>query len=227
MKNNYNEHMKQILKRFYLLPILIVCGFFFSCSRAEPIIHFGFIELILYPGNTGPVERYSFFILPEDEDGLDNLDELFLYHDREGLRWRFSHNDWVTHEEDGITWIGSRSIAMQNNAPLPRGLYRAVLVNLGGESTERLFSFDSPETPRHSFPAFSIANQIFRIESTFPVNHFIGYDIGGNPIQTVTLTEHEGDIRNLRFHIAVRTIALWADDPMYRTSALTDAISIR
>ena len=219
--------MNKRLKRFFLFPLFLVSIVFFSCSRAEPIIHFGFIELVYYSGRNGPVERYSFFILPEDEEGFDNLDHLFLYHDREGLRWHFSHNDWITHEEDGKTWIGSRSIAMQGDAPLPRGLYRAVLVNIGGESTERRFTFDAPETPRHSFPTLSVEDGIFHIDSTYPLNHLIGYDQHGNAIQTVTVTEHEGDIRNLRFHIAVRTIALWAEDPMYRTSALTDAVTFR
>ena len=219
--------MNKLAKRFCLFLILLAAFSFFSCSRAEPIIHFGFIELILHPGSAGPVERYSFFILPEDDDGLENLDELFLYHDREGLRWHFTYNDWITHEEDGITWIGSRSIAMHNNAPLPRGLYRAVLVNFGGESTERLFAFDVPQTPRHQFPDLSIDDGFFRIESTFPVNHLIGYNVSGEPIQTIIVTEREGEIRNLRLHLAVRSVALWADDPMYRTSALTDVVVLR
>jgi hypothetical protein len=143
------------------------------------------------------------------------------------LRWSFSYNDWINHEEAGISWIGSRSIAMRDSAPLPRGVYRAVLINRGGESSERSFTFDAPEIPPHEFPALVIEGGFFHIDSTYPVNHLIGYDAHGNAVQTITLREHEGNVRDMGFHMSVRTMALWAEDPVLRTSALTDAVSIR
>jgi len=87
MKNNYNRLMKKLVKMARLLPLLVFLPGFLSCSRAEPTIHFAFMELVYYPGRNGPEERFSFFVLPEDDDGVGNLDELYLYHDREGLRW--------------------------------------------------------------------------------------------------------------------------------------------
>jgi len=227
MKNNYNILMNKLVKALLILFLPFFSMNFFSCSRAEPQILYGFIELVYYPGRAGPIERYSFFILPEDDDGLDNLEELILYHDREGLRWLFTYNDWIRHEEDGKTWIGTRSIAMRNNAPLPRGVYRAVLVNKGGENSERSFTFDAPEISPHEFPILSVEYGQFHIETSYPINHLIGYDQHGNLIQVETVTELAGDIRNLRFHMAVRTIALWAEDPILHISALTDAVSIR
>jgi hypothetical protein len=200
---------------------------FFSCSKAEPEILYGFIELVYYPGRTGPEERFSFFILPQDDDGVENLSELTLYHDREGLRWLFSSDDWITHEEDGKTWIGSRSIAMFDNASLPRGQFRAVLVNRGGESTERRFTFDGPENPPYSFPVLSVGEGTYRIDSRYPVNRFICYDQQGNIIQTAAINRTEGNIRDLRLINTVRTIALWAEDNNYRISALTEAVAIR
>ena len=215
------------LKHFLLIPLFVFLVGFFSCSREEPKILYGFMELVYYPGRARPEERYSFFIIPEDDDGIENLDELYLYHDREGLRWLFTSEDWLSYEEDGKTWIGSRSIAMPEDAPLPRGLYRAVLINKGGESTERSFTFDGPENPIYPFPVLSIGEGTYHIDSQYPVSHFLCYDQQGKIIQTVMITENDGSIRNLRFSNAVRTVALWAEDPEFRISALTEAASVR
>lgn len=220
--------MKLTRLSIFLLP-LILAGLF-SCSRAEPRILYGFMELVYYPGSVRGEERYSFFILPEDDDGVENLSELYLYHDREGLCWLFTSVDWIQYqnEQDGKTWIGSRNIAMpDNDAVLPRGQYRAVLVNKGGESSERMFTFDSPETPPYDFPALSVSEGTYQIESRYPVNRFLCYDQEGKNVQTVTVTETGGNIRDLRIQNAVRTVALWAEDPTYHISALTDAVLIR
>ena len=222
MKYNYNSFMK--LKYLLLFPVLFMMSGFFSCSKAEPRILYGFMSLIYYPGAE---ERYSFFILPEDDDGVENLDELYLYHDREGLRWLFTSEDWLKHEEDGKTWIGSRNIAMLDNLPMPRGLYRAVLVNKGGESTERNFTYDGPETPPYPFPELSISGEHYRIDSLYPVNNVISYDQQGNMVNTFPLPVLEGNINDLQLPGNVMTIAVWAEYPEYHISLLTEAAVIR
>jgi len=98
---------------------------------------------------------------------------------------------------------------------------------MGGESTERRFTFDAPETPPHPFPSFSVDEGIFAIDSLYPVNHFIAYDQAGNAIQTITVPGTEGNLWDLRLSPAARTIALWAEDPTMHISALTDATAIR
>jgi hypothetical protein len=214
-------------KRLLSIPLFCVLTFCFSCSRAEPRIHYGFIELFYYPGSSGPDERFSFFILPEDDDGVENLSELYLYHDREGLRWLITSDDWVEYEEAGRIWIGSRSIAMPDGFSLPRGQYRAVLVNKGGESAERSFTYDGPEISPYPFPLLSVEEGNYTIVSQYPLNHFICYDQQGRAVQTLTVTEKESSIRALNLGSSVRTIALWAEDPEYRLSAVTEAVSVR
>jgi len=210
-----------------LLTPLCLALVSFSCSRAEPTILYGFIESVYYTGKDKPVERYSFFILPEDDDGIENLSELYIYHDREGLRWHIKAEDWIQHTEDEKTWIGTRAIAMFEDEPLPRGQYRAVLVNKGGEKTERSFTFDSPEDPPHPFPLLSINSGNYRFDSAYPVNHLICYDQQGNAIQTLRLNDIQGAVRDLKLSNTVRSAALWAEDPDFRSSALTEAISLR
>ena len=229
IKYNYNGVMMVTIKtnRFLLILLLLFFAGFFSCSKAEPVIHYGFMEMVYYPGKTKSDERYSFFILPEDDDGIENLSELYLYHDREGLRWLITSDDWIEFEEDGKTWIGSRNIAMYDDGPLPRGQYRAVLYNRGGESTERKFTYDGPETPPYPFPTFSVGEGMYHVDSLYPVNRFICYDQQGKTVQTVNIRELEGNVRDLRLVAAVRTVALWTEEPLYRISVLTEAVSVR
>jgi len=215
------------MRKILMIPAFFVFISLISCSKAEPRINYGFIELTYYSGYDIPQERFSFFILCEDDDGIENLSELYLYNDREGLRWLLKADDWVLFEEEGKTWIGSRHIAMTDNASLPRGQYRAVLVNKGGEKTERNFTYDGPEEPPHPFPYLSVMDGVYRVDSRYPLNRFLCYDQQGKVIHTISINDPQGNIRDLRLPNSVRSAALWAEDPEYRISALTEAVSLR
>ena len=230
MKYNYTIRMRDKMPKpvpiYGLILMLLPAVVFFSCSKNEPRIVYGFLDLVYYQGKELPEERFSFFVLCEDDDGVENLSELYLYHDREGLRWLINSEDWVQFTEEGKTWIGTRSLSIENGR-LPRGQFRAVLENKGGERTERFFTFDGPEEPPYPFPFFSINDGVYRIDSQYPVNHFICYDQQGRTVQTLSITEIEGSLKDLRLLNSVRTAALWAEDPEYHISALTDAAALR
>ncbi|AEF84294.1 putative lipoprotein [Treponema primitia ZAS-2] len=202
-----------------LLPAL-------SCSRAEPKIAFGTLSLVYFQGERGPEERFSFFVIPEDDDGVEDLVDLYLYHDREGLCWRLSSDDWVSYESEGQTWVGSRNIAMLDNEALPRGQFRAVLVDKGGEQTERLFTFDAPAEAPHPFPFLYVRDGRYRIESEYPVHYFICYDAEGAVLRTLTVEALEGLLSSLELPKETRVIALWDEESEFFTSALTNVVSI-
>ena len=198
-----------------------------SCSRTEPVIAFGFIELFYYQDTGGaPSEYFSFFIIPEDDDGIENLADLYLYHDREQLQWHISSDDWVSHVEGGNTWIGSRSIAIGEAEHLPRGQFRAVLINKGGERSERLFTFDAPQTPAFPFPTIEIRERQYTVVSSYPVNQLIFYDDEGNFLNLLVLDELRGSIDNLDIPGDARSASLWAQNPEHLTSAFTDAAAL-
>ena len=207
----------------FLCALIIL--FSVSCSRSKPQINYGFIQLVQYEGETRPQERFSFFIIADDEDGIENLDELYLYNDREQLRWLIKSDDWISFTRNEATWIGTRSIALQNNESLPRGQYRAVLVNKGGESSQRNFSFDGEI--RYPFPSLEISEGRYTVISEWPQNRLVGYDSEGNYISTVELRELSGFVADVGFSSNVRTAALWADDSERFTSAFTNVVSIR
>ena len=198
-----------------------------ACSRTEPKIAFGFIELVYYQERNMPQERFSFFIIPEDEDGIENLDDLYLYHDREQLRWRIQSDDWISYTTEGKTWIGTRSIAIGEDEVLPRGQYRAVLVNKGGEKSERNFTFDAPEEPRFPFPTLEISEGQYTVDSAYPANKLVCYDEQGKYVYTADLSKLSGSLSELDIPSQVRTAALWAKDAEYSTSAFTDVTSVR
>lgn len=198
-----------------------------SCSETAPEIKFGFIELVYYEGGAGPEERFSFFVLPEDGDGVENLGELYLYHDKAGLRWEITSEDWALHEEEGRVWIGSRAIGMFDDESLPRGQYRAVLVNKGGERTERAFAFDAPEEARYPFPSLSVSGGNFRVDSRYPENQFVCYDAAGEYLQTARVFTESGAVAELGLADAVHSMALWARDPEYQCSAFTKPAVVR
>jgi hypothetical protein len=208
--------------KWLLLPALAVA--FLSCSRSEPRIAYGSIRLVYYQGEEGPEERFSLFVLPEDDDGVEDLDSLTLYHDREGLVWSLPAEEWIALEIEGETWVGSRHIAMLDGGPLPRGQFRAVLTDKGGEHSERRLVFDAPRDSRYSFPFFSIEQGIYRIDSEYPEHSLLCYDAEGNYLLTKPLTALEGSLEELRLGREVRTVALWAEDGEYFTSALTDPV---
>jgi hypothetical protein len=209
------------------IPVMFILILAVSCSRTEPKIAFGFIELVYYQESGKPQERFSFFIIPEDEEGIENLADLYLYHDREQLRWHIKSEDWVSYTQDGKTWIGTRSIAIGEDETLPRGQYRAVLVNKGGEKSERNFSFDALEEPRFPFPALEISNGQYTVTSLYPGNRLVCYDDQGNYIYTANLSNLSGQLSELDLPSGARTAALWAEDTQYFTSAFTYVTSIR
>ncbi|MCL2264467.1 MAG: hypothetical protein FWC22_00360 [Treponema sp.] len=201
---------------FLLIFSLIISN---SCTRGEPKIVYGFLNLVLYQGESGPVEHFSLFILCEDEDGIENLDHLFLYHDREQLRWQIKSDEWQRYTFDGNEWIGTRSIAVFEGS-LPHGVYRVVLVNKGGESAQRNFTYDGNVS--FPFPALYISNGEYTINSLWPVNRLVCYDSSGNYSTTVTLNSRTGKISELRLPSSAVTAALWAEDESNFCSAFTD-----
>ena len=204
---------------------LVFC--FFSCSQAAPEIKHGSIELVCYENGGMPVERFTFFILPGDTDGFEDLEDLWLYHDWEGLFWHLPGKDWIKETVGNDTWIGSRSITMEDSSSLPRGQFRAVLIDRGGNRTERLFSFDAPSELNKPFPVLEISGNRYRIESEYSQQNLLAYDNGGIYLSTVIPSSLEGDVSALGLPSQTESLALWARDPGRSVSAITDIVPLR
>jgi hypothetical protein len=170
---------------------------------------------------------FSFFCLPDDPDGPDDLSELRLYNDSEGLMWLMKAEDWVRYEDNGKVWVGSYAIAPPTGESLPSGQYRAVMFDKGGEQSERTFGFEAPAKSRFPFPQLTVDEGRYVIKSDYPDNVFICYDARGAYFQLLTPPSKEGEVAGLRIPPTVRSIALWARDTERSVSALTNVTSIR
>jgi hypothetical protein len=212
------------LQKFYYPAILFFC--FLSCSQAAPDIKNGILEMVRYENGGRPVERIAFFILPHDDDGFDDLEELWLYHDWEGLSWHLTNKDWIKETVDGETWIGSRAIAMEDGLPVPRGQFRAVLVDKGGNRTERLYAFDTPPELYKRFPSLIIENDKYIINSEYPEQNLIIFDNEGNYLSTVIPPSLQGEVSALGLPSRAESLALWTKDSARAVSAFTDIVAL-
>ncbi|MDR0908700.1 MAG: hypothetical protein LBM77_02940 [Spirochaetaceae bacterium] len=218
-------------KRGFTL-LLIITSVFFSvgCSQSAPEIMHGSIFLTVYEGEEGQnEERYSFFVLPRDDDGFGDLAELDLYNDNAGLSWKMTDADWVSYTDNGDTWIGTRAIAMSDNASLPRGLFRAVIIDKGGERSEKTFSFDAPAVLPYAFPKFNWMpdTRTYKIESQYPENILLCYDEGGNFLSELPVLIMEGNLNSLGLPPKAQAVELWARDSEQSISALSKMVRVR
>ncbi|MFA6505101.1 MAG: hypothetical protein WCT14_03325 [Treponemataceae bacterium] len=214
------------MKRTFLAAasLLVACALLFSCSHAAPRLDSVSLRLVY---RAAGVERLSFFALVADEDGFLDLDALHLLNNSSQLYWSLSAKDWLKVERTGETWIGSHTIAMADDAKFPRGAYRAVLVDKGGDRIERTVAFDPPLASARRFPSLSGTKGRYRVISEYPKNVIVGYDSSGAQSRTVQLKAKEGLLSELELGPAIQSIALWAEDEESRVAALTDPVSIK
>ena len=213
--------------RLPFLTAVAALWFMVSCSQAAPEIIRGSLELVYYENGGNHAERYTFFILPRDDDGVEDLEELWLYHDWEGLSWHLTSKEWTKELVGSDTWIGTRAVAMEDRSALPRGQFRAVLIDKGGNRTERLFSFDTPADQERPFPFLAVTENRYRIESRYPQQNLLVYDNEGNYLLTVQPPSPEGNLSELGLPSQAESLSLWARDPARSVSAITDIVPLR
>jgi hypothetical protein len=221
------KHFFNVINYFCLLFVVLLLAGFAACSRSAPTIAFSTMSLTYVEEDEGPFPSLGFFVIAADDDGYEDLAELRLYNDYAGLLWSFTPETWMRYDEAGNTWIGSRRIAMAGGEVFPSGQYRAVLIDKGGDRTERSFGFDVPSIPRHPFPKLTIADGRYTIVSEYPEHYFLCYNSEGSYRSSVKLESKTGELSSLRIGSDILSVAVWARDAAYSTSALTKMAAIR
>ncbi|MDR3356257.1 MAG: hypothetical protein LBO04_03615 [Spirochaetaceae bacterium] len=227
MRKHFLEAKKRRGAPFAALPALALLAAFSACSRSAPTIAFSTMSLNYIEEDDGPLPSLGFFVLAGDDDGYEDLAELRLYNDHGGLRWTFTPETWTRYDEAGNTWIGSRRIAMAAGEIFPDGQYRAVLIDKGGDRAERTFGFDVPTIPRYTFPKLTISEGRYHIDSEYPEHYFLCYSQEGSYRSSVKLASKTGEVSSLRLGSDILSVALWAHDPSYSTSALTKPAPVK
>jgi hypothetical protein len=213
-----------------LAVAVCLCGILLACSEAAPSITKASLSLVYYEEEDKVRERYTLFVLPQDDDGFQDLGYLYLIHDFESLQWKLTSDDWVREDIKGQTWIGSRAITMGDGSgseTLPRGSFRVVLEDKGGSRGERAVAFDGPEQPEKTFPVFSVSAGTYSASSTYPANYLLCFNRGGEYLNPVPLPALGGRIAELRLGNEVEQVCLWAEDPERSVSCLTKRVPLR
>jgi hypothetical protein len=197
------------------------------------------MELVYYADSSGKIsERCNFYALVNDDDGIQDLSKMTLYNDAAGLSWVLPSASWTTIKNGNDTWIGSSGLALaegslSGNANFPRGLFRVVLSDQSGETSDYSFSFDPPLTPLYPFPVFSYnaRTKKYTIKSRYPVNKLLCYDQEGKYIRDVQISSAKADSSGSpsQLSLAAGTVsaALWGQDRDHAVSALTSQVKLQ
>lgn len=169
-----------LIYRIKLLVFTAFSLFLISCSGAVPEIGqiIWQVNFLQTPSESSGHQELSVFILIEDEDGIGDIDYIYLIHDESELFWKLNSNDWAQKVLGGKNWIGSNSIRMSDRSNLPSGTYRLVVIDKAGERDTREFNLSEKMLEIKNdkfFPELMIGSDIV-ISSQFSDNTLWIYD---------------------------------------------------
>lgn len=143
------------LFRYLLFSFIFVAGGVITgCTTSPPRILDLFQQLdVVREDNSGTqYEELTLFLMVEDDDGRNDIEELVLTHPESELQWRLTVSDWREIERNDELWIGGGGFRMpegrrppaagglnSEEPALPRGSYLVELVDRAGEKTESEF----------------------------------------------------------------------------------------
>jgi hypothetical protein len=162
---------------------LALCALLSACGGKPPEIVVVEWRLERRPSRAGDYESLSVFASIKDDDGIDDVETLWVVNDAEALAWKFTNEDWTKKTEGADDWIGEAGLVRQDYAAMPRGEYRLVAVDAAGERVEKAFSVEGsfPETPA---PTPILEKNGLRAASAWPETLLLAYDAAGDLIAT-------------------------------------------
>ena len=151
-----------------------------SCSGAVPEIGqiVWQVNFLRTPLESSGHQELSVFMLIEDEDGIGDIESIYLIHDESELFWKLNPGIWKQKVLGGKNWIGSNSIRMNDRSILPAGNYRLVVIDKAGERDTRDFNISRKMLDvknSENIPELLIGPDIV-IKSKFPDNTLWIYD---------------------------------------------------
>jgi hypothetical protein len=159
-----------------------------SCSGHPPELAAVEYRLSLRPlddrGNRVS-EQLSVFAAARDEDGFKDLAALHVLHDGAEYLWSVGPEAWVKREQGKETWIGVTGLSAPDGGPLPRGLYRIVLEDLGGDSDETAFSLGAGQGKVSAFPEVRFRDGSAVVSSKYARTELLFLDDTGKVLRVV------------------------------------------
>lgn len=137
-------------------------------------------------------QSLSLFVKPNDPDGFEDIEDLYLINDEQELFWRLDGETWAQSGTEAEIWIGSNSLKMPDGASFPAGEYRILLRDVGGDSAEqkiRLQLVPSKEAKRY-LPRVSVGAGEIQVNGEAGTYQLWVYDSSGRYIATFSISEN-------------------------------------
>jgi hypothetical protein len=160
-----------------------------SCTGKPPKVNVLSYQLDLFRSGEGrggdPYERLSVFAQISDEDGIKDVDAVYLINDEAGLFWKLTPADWSQKDQNGESWIGTNGFTMADYNPFPRGSYRFLVIDKGGERDEREFKLSAGATTASRMPSLDVSSAQVVIKSEFDKTVLYVLDKAENAMKTI------------------------------------------
>ncbi len=152
-----NKGKRIFFLTLFAIPVLLL---FHSCASKPPQILQLTWNIYAYRDRINSVsyEALSLFLNLNDPDGIDDIEKIYLINDTKELFWKLDDTNWIKKKVGSATWIGSNKIVTTDRNMFPRGNYRIMVYDLGGNSAETSLSVDTPiiKIARIIFPTATI-----------------------------------------------------------------------
>ena len=185
-----------------ILWILLACVLFpllLSCTGEPPEILRVFWQLNLNEDleQNLTYQSLSLFVKPNDPDGFEDIEDLYLINDEQELFWLLDGETWAQSGSDQEIWIGSNSLKMPDGAAFPAGEYRILLRDVGGDSAEQTIRLQlvSSKQARRYLPRVTVGDGEIRVTGEATAYQLSVYDTGGHYIASFPISENPLAIR--------------------------------
>jgi len=149
----------------FLLPVLLLT----ACSGSPPgIVNTDWRVVYARDLVRGTVwQELNFFVQVDDEDGEEDLAEIYLIRDDLGWSWKLDPETWQTYSRDGEFWVGSNGLCLSGGDSLPGGDYRLLVIDRSGQRNELTVTVRQPGVDMNTlaFPGIALSGEYIRIES--------------------------------------------------------------
>lgn len=165
------------------LQILSLLFVFASCSNGPPEILqvFNQVNSTLNKETGKSYLSLSLFLQVQDEDGIEDIESIYLINDDKELFWELTKADWKEIKVDSETWIGANGLSVPENMELPGGNYRVLVIDIGGERAQQeIYLKPYKNNKKYNYPSLRIpqAGEVL-IESVIPANTIWIYSAEG------------------------------------------------
>ncbi len=135
--------------------------------------------------NTQGSEALSLFIRPFDDDGIEDLDSMYLIKPDEDLFWALDASQWQSMTESQALWIGSNQFSSAYLERMPRGSYLVELYDKAGERDRWTFEVQAPERLNSQVSVPPIGDELlFLLPEDVSLYSIVGYDAANRVLFT-------------------------------------------